>query len=74
MQLPRKKKKATAFAKQKILNKKQLSCNNGGTVGNGVFYSVRAKGLYNDETSRARIFPCGGGVEHFHHSPASRRS
>jgi hypothetical protein len=35
--------KATAVARQEILNKQQLSYNSGGTVGNGVFYSDHAK-------------------------------
>jgi hypothetical protein len=36
--------KTTPVAKQQILKKKQLSYNYRGTVGNGVFYSVPAKG------------------------------
>jgi hypothetical protein len=36
---------ATAVARQQILNKQQLSYNNGGTVRNNVFYSVLAKGV-----------------------------
>jgi hypothetical protein len=47
--------KATAIGRQQILNKQQLSYNNGGTVGNSVFYSVCAKGFYNEDTSQATI-------------------
>jgi hypothetical protein len=39
-------KKKTATARQHILNKQWLNYNNKGTVGNGVFYSVRAKWGY----------------------------
>jgi hypothetical protein len=45
--------KTTAIARQQTLNKQQLNYNNIGTVGNGVFYSVRVKGLYNKDTSQA---------------------
>jgi hypothetical protein len=45
----------TAVARQQILNKQQLSYNNGGTVGNGVFCSVHGKGLYNKDTSQATL-------------------
>jgi hypothetical protein len=37
--------RTTAVARQQILNKQQLNYNNRGTAGNGVFYSVHAKGL-----------------------------
>jgi hypothetical protein len=43
--------KITTIASQQILNKQQLNYNNRGTAVNGVFYSVRAKGLYNENTS-----------------------
>jgi hypothetical protein len=43
--------KTTAVARQQILNKQQLNCSIRGTVGNSVFYSVHAKGLYNKDTS-----------------------
>jgi hypothetical protein len=59
--------KTTAVARQQILNKQHLNYKNRGTVGKSVFYSVRAKGLYNEDT-----IPCGGRFEHFHRSPASR--
>jgi hypothetical protein len=36
-----------AVARQQVLNKQQLNYNNRGSVTNGVFYSARAKGLYN---------------------------
>jgi hypothetical protein len=45
------KKKTTGVPRQQVLNKRQLNCNNIGTVGNDVFHSVRAKGLYNEDTS-----------------------
>jgi hypothetical protein len=37
--------KTAAVARQHNLNKQQLNYNNGGTVGNGVFYSVCSKGI-----------------------------
>jgi hypothetical protein len=43
--------KTTAVARQQILKKQQLNYNDRGTVGNGVFYSVHAKRLYNEDTS-----------------------
>jgi hypothetical protein len=47
--------KTTAIARQLILNKQQLNYNNTGPIGNGVFYLVCAKGLYNEGTSQATI-------------------
>jgi hypothetical protein len=47
--------RATAVARQQILNKQHLNDNNRGIVGNGVFYSVCAKGLCNVDTSRASL-------------------
>jgi hypothetical protein len=47
--------RTTAVARQHILNKQQLNYRNRETVGNGVFYSVCAKGLYNKNTSQARV-------------------
>jgi hypothetical protein len=47
--------KTTAIARQQILNKQQLNYSNRGTVGNGVFYSVRIKGLYNEDSIQARV-------------------
>jgi hypothetical protein len=41
----------SAVARQHVLNKQQLNYNNRGTAGNGVFYSARAKVLYNEGTS-----------------------
>jgi hypothetical protein len=43
--------KTAVVAMQQILNKQQLNYSNRGTVGNGVFYLVHAKGLYNEDTS-----------------------
>jgi hypothetical protein len=43
--------KKTDVARQQILSKQQLNYNRE-TVGNNVFYSVRAKGLYNEDISR----------------------
>jgi hypothetical protein len=48
-------KETTFAARQQILHKQQLSYNSGGTVANGVFYPVHAKGLYNEDISRARV-------------------
>jgi hypothetical protein len=41
----------TAVPRQQILNNQELSYNNGGSAENGVFYSVRAKELYNEDTT-----------------------
>jgi hypothetical protein len=38
-----------------MLNKKQLNYNNRGTLGNSVFYSVRAKGLQKKDTSQTTV-------------------
>jgi hypothetical protein len=42
--------KTTAVARQQILNKQQMNYNRG-TAGNGIFSSVHAKGLHNEDTS-----------------------
>jgi hypothetical protein len=63
----------TAIARQQILNNQQVNYTNRGTVGNCVFYSVRAKGLYNEHISQATVIPCGGRVQYLHRSPTSRR-
>jgi hypothetical protein len=68
----------TGVTRQQILSKQQLNCNKRGTIGNDVFYAVRAKGLYNEDTSRVSCWrkkrdPCGGGVEYLDRNPASRR-
>jgi hypothetical protein len=52
--------KTTAVATEQILNKQYLKHSNRGTVGNGVFYSVRAKGVCNQGTSRANVFAMQG--------------
>jgi hypothetical protein len=33
----------------------KFTCNNRGSVGNSVFYTVRAKGLYNEDTGQAVV-------------------
>jgi hypothetical protein len=43
--------RARVVARQHNLNRKHLNYDKG-AVGNGVFYAVRAKGLYNGDTSR----------------------
>jgi hypothetical protein len=49
--------KTTAVVRQQILNKQQLNYKNGGTLGNNVFYySVRAKKLYNEDTSSGHAY------------------
>jgi hypothetical protein len=51
-------KKTIAVDRQQILNKQQLN-NNRGTVENGVFYLIGAKGLYNKDTSLATVWRRG---------------
>jgi hypothetical protein len=47
-------KQTTDVARQQILNEQQSNYNRG-AVGNGVFYAVRARGLYNEDTIPAVI-------------------
>jgi hypothetical protein len=65
-------------ARQQLLldsrfNKEQLDYNNSETAGNVVFYSVHAKGLYNEDISLGAQNPCGGRVEYLHCDPVSHR-